>query len=244
MQEWNELGPEDPVTGGVMPGEPGAGEPEGGKPTATDPVAPKPGAPEPAAAIGARLKPRRLTRTAIISAAAASILVVAGVSIAVAQTSPSSTTTTTIAPSAGPATGKSGGFHGRKGFGSFGGPGRFGMNGFIHGEFVRPNGNGGYQTVDFQAGQVTSVSSSSITLKSADGFSKTYSVTTNTLVDAGRDGIGNVKKGDNAQVNAVVNGSTAEAQNINDLTDLSALRQHWAPAQPNTTPSSVATSST
>jgi hypothetical protein len=230
-----------------MPGQLKAGEAAPWEPTASESAAEEPAAGEPPAAAGGRVGARRLTRTAIIGAAAAAILVVAGVSIAVAQTSPSSTTTSTIAPSAGPAKGGPGGFHGHKGFGSFGsfgGPGRFGMNGVIHGEFVRPNGSGGYQTVDFQTGQVTSVSSSSITLKSADGFSKSYSVTTNTLVDAGRDGIGNVKKGDNAQVNAVVNSSTAEAQNINDLTNLSTLRQHWAPPQPSTTPSRAATSST
>jgi len=235
MQDWNELEPLDPDTADAGSADLGAGAP-------VDPGAGGRGA----------ARPRRLTRTAIVSGVAAVILVVAGISMAVAQTSPSTTTPSTTVPSAGPNTGKhGGGFNGRRGLGPFGGLGKFGiggmggMGGIVHGEFVRPNGSNGYQTVDVQTGQVTSVSSSSITLKSADGFTKTYSVTTNTLVDAGRDGIGSVKKGDNATVDAVVSGSTSEARNINDLTNLAALRQHWAPQQPApNTPSSTGTSST
>jgi hypothetical protein len=238
MQDWNELEPLDPGSGEAGSGDLGSG-------AAADPGAPV----DPMAGGRGGPRPWRLTRTAIISGVAAVILVVAGISIAVAQTSASSTTPSTTVPSAGPNIGKhGGGFRGRGGFGPFGGPGKFGMGGMrgiIHGEFVRPNGSNGYQTVDVQTGQVTSVSSSSITLKSADGFTKTYSVTTNTLVDAGRDGIGSVKKGDNATVDAVVTGSTSEARNINDLTNLAALRQHWAPQPPApNTPSSTGTSST
>ena len=236
MQGWNDLEPEEPQ-GWAAPAPPST--------PPTPPALPAEG----------RTPRRRMTRTAIVSAAAAVVLVVAGVSIAVAQTSSTSTPSTSVpangAPGApggpggpgGPGYGRhgmKGGPMGPMGFGRFGG---FGMGGVIHGEFVRPNGSGGYQTVDIQNGQVTDVSSSSITLKSPDGFSKTYSVTTNTVVDDGRDGIGNVKTGDRALVEAVVNGSTAEAKSINDLTNLASIRQHWNPNAPNTPPSTSPTTS-
>ena len=77
---------------------------------------------------------------------------------------------------------------------------------------------GGYQNVDVQTGQVTAVSTTSITLKSADGFTKSYTVTSSTLVDAQRDGIGSVKVGHQATMLATVSGSSATATSINDLT--------------------------
>ena len=108
--------------------------------------------------------------------------------------------------------------------GGFAGP-----MGAIHGEFVVPNGSNGYRTLDVQRGQVTSVSSDSITVKSADGFSKTYDVDQNTVVDSGRDGIGNVKKDDTVDLTAVASGGKASAMSINDETNLGSIRQHWNP---------------
>ena len=73
-----------------------------------------------------------------------------------------------------------------------------------------------------QRGSVTAVSTSSITVKSADGFTKTYQVTSSTLVDAQRDGIGSVKDGHQVLVLAKVSGSTATATSIQDLSLLRA----------------------
>ena len=101
--------------------------------------------------------------------------------------------------------------------------------GAIHGEFVVPNGSNGYRTIDTQRGQVTSVNSDSITVKSDDGFSKTYDVDQNTVVDSGRDGIGNVKNGDTVRLVAVVSGGKASAMSIDDETTLGSIRQHWNP---------------
>jgi len=102
------------------------------------------------------------------------------------------------------------------------GPGGFGFGGglfgALHGQFVVRKPGGGYQTVDVQNGQVTVVSSTSITLKSADGFTKTYTITSSTLVDAQRDGIGSVKVGNQAAVLATVSGSAVTATSISDLT--------------------------
>jgi hypothetical protein len=139
---------------------------------------------------------------------------------------------------------KGGGF--RPGAFGIGGLGGLGGGGGIHGEFVRPSGTG-YQTVDTQMGKVTAVSPSSITVVSADGFSKTYGVDTNTLVNAGRDGINSVKVGDTVQLQAI--GATAttkpstttSAVSIVDTTTLGPIRQHARPVPPpaSSTPSTT-----
>jgi hypothetical protein len=108
----------------------------------------------------------------------------------------------------------------RFGFGI--GPG--GVFGALHGQLVVPRSGGGYQTVDVQDGQVTAVSTTSITLKSADGFTKSYTVVSSTVVDAQRDGIGSVKVGNQASVQATVSGSTATAVSLEDLTLLQTER--------------------
>jgi hypothetical protein len=188
---------------------------------------------------------RRAVRPLVIATLSVGVLTLVGVSVSAAESGPSSrpaaTTASTTPSNTAPTPGPRREFRGH-GFGPGGtawagglaGPG----GGVLHGEFVRRNGNG-YQTVDVQVGQVTAVSSSSITVNSSDSFKKTYSVTTNTLVNAGRDGIGTVKVNDNVSVQAVVNGTTTEAANIVDQTSLRSIHQHWLPAPP---PSSSAPS--
>jgi hypothetical protein len=108
---------------------------------------------------------------------------------------------------------------GGPGFRRFGaGAGFGGLFGALHGQFVVAKPGGGYETVDVQSGQVTAVSTTSITLKSADGFSKGYAVASSTVVDAQRDGIGSVKVGNQVTLLASVSGSTATATSITDLT--------------------------
>jgi hypothetical protein len=92
-----------------------------------------------------------------------------------------------------------------------------GLFGAVHGTVVVPKSGGGYQTVAFQNGKVTAVSSTSITLRSADGYSHTYQVTSSTMVDAQRDGIGSIKDGNQVVVDATVSGSTATAVRVLDL---------------------------
>ena len=91
-----------------------------------------------------------------------------------------------------------------------------GLGAALHGEYVIAKPGGGYQTIDTQQGQVTAVSSGSITVKSSDGFTKSYTVTASTLVDAQRDGIGSIKVGDTVSVNATVSGGTTTATDIRD----------------------------
>ena len=116
------------------------------------------------------------------------------------------------------------------------GHGFFGHDGFgfgaLHGQFTIAAPSGGYETLDTQLGTVSAVSSSSITLKSSDGFTATYSVDTNTLVNAGRDGIADVKTGDTVHVVAVVSGGKASAVEIIDGTNVQNLRGRWAPGVP------------
>jgi hypothetical protein len=115
-------------------------------------------------------------------------------------------------------------------FGKLGfGPG-LGAFGAVHGQFVVPKDGGGYQTVDTQRGSVTAVSSTSITVKSADGFSKTYQVSSDTIVDAHRDGISSIKTGQQV----VITGSTVTASNIIDMSTFpKEVMPHWRHADRN-----------
>lgn len=104
-----------------------------------------------------------------------------------------------------------------------------GLHGGIHGEFTTHAPGGGYQTIATQKGEVTSVSSSSVTVKSEDGFSRTYSVDDNTMVNAGNDGIADVKSGDDVHVTAIVADGKARAVAIRDGTRIAELRGKWQP---------------
>jgi hypothetical protein len=99
---------------------------------------------------------------------------------------------------------------------------RSGLAGALHGTLVLPKAGGGTETVEIQNGKVASVSQSSITLKSTDGYTKTYVVSASTIVDAQRDGIGSVKAGDQVWVTATASGGTVTAIRVVDLSQLKA----------------------
>jgi hypothetical protein len=105
--------------------------------------------------------------------------------------------------------------------------GEFGLGGALHGEFVVPKDGGGYQTVATQRGSVTAVSKDSITVKSEDGYSRTYKVAAETLVNSARDGISSIKTGGTVTVSAVVADGTATATSINDGSARDAAGQKW-----------------
>jgi hypothetical protein len=110
-------------------------------------------------------------------------------------------------------------------FGALGGLGGFGfggggLGGAIHGEATVPKSGGGYQTIDLQRGTVSTVSDSSLTVTSADGYSATYVVSSSTEVNAQAAGIGTVKVGDSVAVTATLSGTTATAASIIDLTSI------------------------
>jgi hypothetical protein len=171
------------------------------------------------------------SRRVAVMAGVIAVGVLAGAGVAVAATSSSPTPTPSASP---PASAKPPSqalppkgawrIHGAPGpFGpAFGGPGLLGSGlfGAVHGTVVVPKSGGGYQTVAFQNGKVTAVSSTSITLHSADGYSHTYPVTSSTIVNAQRDGIGSIKTGNQVVVTATVSGSTATVIRIIDVTQL------------------------
>lgn len=172
--------------------------------------------------VGAGLPPRRSrfgfaagVVAGVLAAGVAAVLIVATLGAAGAQT-PSPSSPSQKLPG--------------RGFGHFGHG--FGFDGALHGEFTVPGPNGGFQTMAMQTGTVTAVRSSSMTVKSADGFSKTYVIDGNTLVDAGQNGIGSVKNGDMVQVLAIVSGSTAHAVRVDDATNIRNLEGRWRPMRP------------
>ena len=71
-------------------------------------------------------------------------------------------------------------------------------------------------TVESQTGTVTAVSPTSITVRSADGSSKSYAVNAGTAVDCKHNGITAVKVGDPVAVTATVTAGTANATDIVD----------------------------
>ena len=174
----------------------------------------------------------------LVGVAVAALLAGAGVAMAATSGSPTSRAAAATpaggvaaapSPSARPAfphQGRPGGM----GF-AFGGP--FGA---VHGQFVVPKSGGGYQPIDTQRGSVTAVSTTSITVKSADGFVKTYQVRSSTNVDAKRDGIGSVKSGQQVAVTATVSGGTATAVSILDFTLLPSMHGGWNHQAPASAP--------
>jgi hypothetical protein len=211
-----------------------------------EPVIPSPnpaGWPQPAAPAPTR----RFHRAPLVAGAVVASFFLVGLGVAYAQSDSPSTTATTLpavvpppagqivpAPTQPPAQGKGfgRGGHGHGHGGLFGGKlfglGGFGRFGGLHGEFTmrKPDGTG-FQTVAVQTGEVTAVSPSSITVKSEDGFSRTYSVDENTVVGAGRDGIGTVKTGDTVRIAGVVEDGKAKAAGILDSTSLDKIGEHW-----------------
>jgi hypothetical protein len=154
--------------------------------------------------------------------AAVAVTTTAG-GVAWAANSADPTPSPSNSPSASPSTPNQPGQPGPgKGFGH---RGEFGLGGALHGEFVVPKDGGGYQTVATQRGEVTAVSKDSITVKSEDGYSRTYKVAAETLVNSARDGIASIKTGSTVTVSAVVADNTATS--INDGTARDAAGQKW-----------------
>jgi hypothetical protein len=171
------------------------------------------------------------SRRFAIMAGVVTLGVLAGAGVAVAATSssgqpaaPGASASPSPSPSVRPPFPPKGQWHMRAPGGgpfAFGGPGALGgLFGAVHGTAVVPKSGGGYQTIAFQNGKVTAVSSTSIALHSADGYSHSYRVTSSTLVNAQRDGIGSIKAGNQVIVTATVSGSTATATRIIDVSRL------------------------
>lgn len=166
----------------------------------------------------------RLRRAGIVAAVGVGLAVgAAGIAAAGTSASPSPTggTTAQSVPQDRPHDGRGPG-------GRHGGP-SLGPRGAVHGEFVVPNGSGGFRTVQMQRGVVTAVSATSLTVKSADGYTKTYLVTKDTVVNAGRDGIATVTKDERVGILASVAGGTSTATAIRDVTKIEGEHKKWGP---------------
>lgn len=98
-----------------------------------------------------------------------------------------------------------------------------GLRAALHGEAVVPHRDsdgkvvdGQYDTVVYQRGSVTAVSSSSISVKSPDGYTATYAVTSNTHVH--KDGkivaVTDLTVGDTVRVAGTRSGTTTTAKRI------------------------------
>jgi hypothetical protein len=174
---------------------------------------------------------RHAPRAAVI-AGLACVLALGGAGVAYAAGSGSSSTSTpsstTPTTTPGKVKGPHGGF-GRGGPGALGGLGGLGLGalrggGVLHGT-VTIRTSSGYKTVDIQVGNVPSKpTSTSITVMSADGFTQTYVVNSQTLVNSQAAGINSVAAKDQVSVVATVSGSTATATNI---VDLSKIKSSW-----------------
>jgi hypothetical protein len=179
---------------------------------------------------------RRHVRPMVLAGIAAlAVAVGAGGAYAATNHSPTPATTsaytgtatpTSSAPAATPARPHRFGWGVRTGFGRLGLG--VGAGTLEHGTVTIRKKNGTDETVDVQRGTVTAVSSTSITIKSTDGFTASYAVSSDTVVDAESAGIGSVKTGDNVYVTATASGSTSTAMDIMDATAVKNGRAHFA----------------
>lgn len=188
---------------------------------------------------GRRPSWKKLSAAAVLvlgagSGAVASFVLSGPATVASANAVSSSSTSTTL-PSktphvwpAGPFGARAGAKAGGPGFmgagpagAAFMGPGFMG-GGVVHASYTYKDAQGTYETTDTQTGTAQDVSSSSITVKSADGFSQTYQVSSSTLVHADYEGILSVKVGDNVSVVGLVDGANVDAQQVTDLTEVQA----------------------
>ena len=133
-----------------------------------------------------------------VAAGAVAVAIAAGGGAAIWAASSSSASTADTA--AGPGAMGQGGMRGMGGTGALGGA--------LHGEYVASDGNGGYVTKIMQTGKVTSLSATSLTAQSDDGFSKTYTITSAQATG--------VASGDTVTVVATTSGDTATATSVTE----------------------------
>ena len=124
-----------------------------------------------------------------------------------------------VSPSPRPAPGERDGFGMPPGHGP-GGMGVLGMFGgrVLHGEATVQKPGGGTTVVHFQDGVISAISGSTVTVKSTDGFTSTFTVNGTTRITLnGSDGtLSKLAKNDKVRVMGVVNGSSTVAKMVLD----------------------------
>jgi len=119
---------------------------------------------------------------------------------------------TTQAPG-GFGAGGAGGFGGGARGGGPGGVG--GLLSALHGDFTVQE-NGSYVIERMQTGEITAVSATSITAKSVDGYTQTYTIDSSTAVDQGAEQVTDLKTGTTVTIIAKLSGDTGAATSISD----------------------------
>ncbi|MBB1157249.1 hypothetical protein [Amycolatopsis dendrobii] len=160
--------------------------------TAPHPAPNPPAAPGPAWGAAPEPGQARKKRAKWIAGGTAAVLIAGGGGAIWAATSSSSSSSSTAAGPAASAGGPAG----------QGGPGG-GLGSVLHGEFATSAGPKFTQT-----GEVTALSATSLTAKSADGFTKVYVIDSATATG--------VKTGEDVTIVATVNGDTATATSVTE----------------------------
>lgn len=160
-------------------------------------------------AIGTDVTPRRrLGRRSTAIAAGALVLVAAGGAAAWAvgsapTPSPSAGTQAQPGESGTTGPGGSGAALGSQGQVRPGPPGHglgHARRGALHGELTVPDGSSGYRQVLIQRGEITELGNGSMTVKSADGFTHTYTLNAGTVVNGTKGDSSSLAKGDTVAV--------------------------------------------
>jgi len=105
--------------------------------------------------------------------------------------------------------------------------GKLAGRGALHGEFVLKDAEGAFRTVVMQRGKATKVSADEITVRSEDGFTTTYAVTADTLVNSTRGGIDDIDTGEDVNVVATKSGAKATARKISDQSARKQMRERF-----------------
>jgi hypothetical protein len=154
-------------------------------------------------------KPKRSAKKIAIAAVVA--LGIAGAGAGVVYAASGSTDNTAQGP------GGQGGMGGGPGGSQSGGPGGgAGLMDALHGEYVVSDGNGNYTTELLQNGDVTAISDSSVTVKSDDGYTHTYTIDSDTVVGNGSAELSSIATGDEVTVIATESGDTATVDTISE----------------------------
>lgn len=146
-------------------------------------------------------KPKRSVKKIAIAAAVA--VGIAGAGAGVVYAASGSTDSTSQGP------GGQGGMGGGPGGQSGGAGGGMGLMNALHGEFVVSDSSGTYTTELLQNGDVTAISDTSVTVKSDDGYTKTYTIESSTDVS-------DIATGDEVTVIATESGSDATVDTISE----------------------------
>jgi hypothetical protein len=171
------------------------------------------GAPPPAAPAGAP-QPKRWSagKTAAVIAVAAVVAAGGGYGISkLVDSGTASAATQGPGGGFGAGAGGGGGFGGRAG----GADGVGSLLSALHGDFTVSD-SGSYVTERMQTGEITAVSATSITAKSADGYTQTYVINSSTQVDAGSEQVSDLKSGATVTIIAKLSGDTGTATSVSD----------------------------